>query len=97
MPADWVAALPDDERRRLRKRSQPTWVQPMLATLTDERFSRKGWIFEPKLDGERALAFCAGTRVRMLSRNKESLNGNYPELVDALAGQKDVVRERASR
>ncbi|HEV8353098.1 MAG TPA: non-homologous end-joining DNA ligase [bacterium] len=88
MPADWVRALPDDERRRLRKRSQPPWMQPMLATLTDERFSRRGWIFEPKLDGERALAFRAGTRVRMLSRNKQSLSGSYPELAEALAAQR---------
>jgi ATP-dependent DNA ligase len=31
----------------------------MLATLTKERFSRAGWLFEPKLDGERCLAFHA--------------------------------------
>jgi len=28
----------------------------MLATLTAERFSREGWLFEPKFDGERCLA-----------------------------------------
>jgi hypothetical protein len=32
----------------------------MLATLTDERFSREGWLFEPKWDGERCLAFRRG-------------------------------------
>jgi len=32
----------------------------MLATLTEERFSRQGWIYEPKYDGERMLAFKHG-------------------------------------
>ena len=32
------------------------WVAPMLATLTDEPFSQRGWLFEPKLDGVRCLA-----------------------------------------
>ncbi len=87
MPANWAQALPLEERRRLRRRAQPSWMEPMLATLTDERFSRTGWLFEPKLDGERCLTFRRGTRVRLLSRNQESLNGNYPELVEALAAQ----------
>jgi hypothetical protein len=40
-------ALPPSVKARLRKIAQPTWVAPMLATLTDERFSREGWLFEP--------------------------------------------------
>ena len=35
----------------------PAWVQPELATLTSDRFSDPGWIFERKLDGERCLVF----------------------------------------
>jgi len=57
----------------------------MLATLTDKRFSDPRWIFERKFDGERCLAFRDGNRVRLLSRKRQSLNGTYPELVDALA------------
>ena len=49
--------LPAEAKARLRELPQPTWVAPMLATLTDERFSREGWLFEPKWDGERCLAF----------------------------------------
>ena len=45
--------LPAEAKARLRKKSQPEWIAPMLATLTDERFSRQGWLFEPKWDGER--------------------------------------------
>ena len=32
--------LPAEVKARLRERAQPRWVAPMLATLTDERFSR---------------------------------------------------------
>ena len=35
----------------------------------------------------RCLAFRDGDRVRLLSRNRQPLNGTYPELVDALAAQ----------
>jgi bifunctional non-homologous end joining protein LigD len=66
----------------------PTWCSPTLATLTDDRFSDPDWIFERKLDGVRCLAFRDGGKVRLLSRNRQSLNGTYPEIVDALAAQK---------
>jgi DNA ligase D-like protein (predicted ligase) len=59
----------------------------MLATLTGEHFSRPGWIFECKFDGERCLAFKQGGTVRLLSRNNKELNGNYPELVEAIGRQ----------
>jgi bifunctional non-homologous end joining protein LigD len=66
----------------------PSWCSPTLATLTDKRFSDPKWIFERKLDGVRCLAFRDGRRVRLLSRNRQSLNGTYPEVVHALAAQK---------
>src|SRR6266404_6277929 len=44
--------LPSRVKARLVKRTQPKWVAPMLATLTDERFSREGWLFEPKWDAK---------------------------------------------
>jgi DNA ligase D-like protein (predicted ligase) len=59
----------------------------MLATLTQERFSREGWIFEPKLDGERCLAFKRGNEVRLMSRNRKIINNSYPELIDTLLAQ----------
>ena len=49
--------LPPGERGRLDECELPEWLAPMLATLTDERFSDPGWIFERKLDGERVLAW----------------------------------------
>jgi len=58
----------------------------MLATLTDERFSRAGWLFERKWDGERCLAFRNGHALQLFSRNGKRLNDKYPEI--ALAFQR---------
>jgi DNA ligase D-like protein (predicted ligase) len=60
----------------------------MLATLTYQRFSRKGWLFEPKLDGERCLAFCNARILRLLSRNRQRLNERYPEISAAIRSQR---------
>ena len=68
----------------LRYRAQPTWVPPMLATLTETLPSEGKWIYEPKLDGVRALIYVSGGTVRIYSRNRKPLNGAYPELVEAL-------------
>lgn len=76
--------LPEAARAGLKKTPQPAWVSPMLATLTKERFSREGWIYEPKLDGERCLGWRRGSSVSLLSRNKKELNDSYPELVTAI-------------
>jgi DNA ligase D-like protein (predicted ligase) len=65
--------------------SLPEWVEPMKAVLTEDRFSDPGWIFERKLDGIRCLAFKAGEQVRMLSRNKLSLNARFAQVAESLA------------
>jgi len=65
----------------------PDWMAPMLAVLTDERFSHPDWIFERKLDGERVLAFRDGDRLRLMTRNRNLVNDTYPELAEALADQ----------
>src|SRR4026208_488146 len=63
----------------------PEWVEPMAATLTQERFAGPEWIFEQKFDGIRLLAFKHGTDVRVLSRNKLHQNESYPEVVTSVA------------
>jgi len=60
------------------------WVEPMKAVLTEERFSDPGWVFERKLDGIRCLAFKDRDGVRMLSRNRLSLNERFPTVAAAL-------------
>lgn len=84
-----LKALPDEARDKLKKKDQPEWTSPMLATLTHERFSRDNWIFERKLDGERCLVFKKGKEVRLMSRNKKELNDQYPEIAEACKKQKE--------
>ena len=80
--------LPAEAKGRLRKASQPRWIAPMLATLTNERFSRAGWLFEPKWDGERCLAFRRGRDLSLFSRNRRSLTEKYPEITLAFQQQR---------
>src|SRR6266540_7265881 len=61
----------------------PEWLEPMAATLTQERFTGPEWIFERKFDGIRLLAFKQGPDVRLYSRNR--LPQNIPVLADAIA------------
>ena len=68
---------------------QPDWLDPELATLTQDRFSDPAWIYERKLDGERCLAFRSGGGVRLMTRNQKDDTSTYPELTQALAAQRD--------
>src|SRR5688500_8967487 len=69
----------------------PEWVEPMAATLTQERFTGPDWTFERKFDGIRLLAFKKGHDVSLLSRNR--LPQQLPEIADAVAGLpvRDVI------
>jgi bifunctional non-homologous end joining protein LigD len=67
----------------LASRVFPEWVEPMAATLTQERFSGPEWIFERKLDGIRLLAFKNGPAVNLFSRNR--LPQDIPAVADAMA------------
>lgn len=84
----WLDALDADEQALVREEDQPEWTSPMLATLTHEPFSDPDWLFERKLDGERALVFKDGDDVRLFTRNHKPINDTYPELVEALARQR---------
>ena len=62
----------------------PEWLEPMAATLTQERFAGPEWIFERKYDGIRLLAYKRGADVRLYSRNR--LPQNLPTVARAIAG-----------
>lgn len=79
-----LAALSAELRARLRPRPAPTWIAPMLATLRDTLPEEGRWLYEPKLDGVRCLAFVGSSGVHLLSRNRKSLDSAYPEIVAAL-------------
>ena len=80
-------SLSESDREKLKKVRQPREPDPMLATLTDDRFSHPDWIFERKLDGERALLIVKGSDAKMITRNQKDISGTYPEIVDAAADQ----------
>ena len=62
----------------------PDWLEPMAATLTQDRFSGGGeWLFERKFDGIRLLAYKQGDTVRLFSRNR--LPQHLPEVAAAVA------------
>jgi ATP-dependent DNA ligase len=65
--------------------SFPEWLEPMAATLTQERFVAPDWIFERKFDGIRLIAYKRGPDVRLFSRNRLLQNASYPSLVAAIA------------
>ena len=62
----------------------PDWLEPMAATLTQERFAGDDWLFERKFDGIRLLAYKRGAEVRLYSRNR--LPQDLPDLARAIAG-----------
>ena len=61
----------------------PDWMEPMAATLTQERFTGPEWIFERKFDGIRLIAFKRGDDVRLFSRNR--LPQNLPAIARTIA------------
>jgi ATP-dependent DNA ligase len=63
--------------------TMPDWLEPMAATLTQDRFSGGEWLFERKFDGIRLLAYKKGADVRLFSRNR--LPQHLPALAEAIA------------
>ena len=61
----------------------PDWLEPMAATLTQDRFGGDEWLFERKFDGIRLLAYKDGDDVRLFSRNR--LPQHLPEVAAAVA------------
>jgi bifunctional non-homologous end joining protein LigD len=67
--------------------AMPASLAPMLATTSEGSRFDADWLFEPKLDGYRALAFIRGHSVRLNSRRGLDLTELFPEIVSDLAGQ----------
>ncbi|MDE2448372.1 MAG: non-homologous end-joining DNA ligase [Gammaproteobacteria bacterium] len=63
----------------------PDTLAPMLAMTGDTARSDPDWVFEPKLDGYRVIAFVTGTAVRLQSRRGIDLTAQFPEIVAGLA------------
>ncbi|MGK2962076.1 MAG: ATP-dependent DNA ligase [Gemmatimonadaceae bacterium] len=57
---------------------------PMEAKTVESIPEGPGWLYEPKWDGFRCLAFRDGDEIRLQSKSGQPLERYFPELVDAL-------------
>ena len=62
----------------------PDWLEPMAATLTQERFTGDEWTFEQKFDGIRLIAYKNGDEVRLYSRLRNLQH--LPTIAKVIAG-----------
>lgn len=70
-----------------RVEAYPPKLKPMLASIADGAFDDPDWVFEPKLDGIRVLAFIKGSKVRLESRNGLDLSSQFPAICRQLQEQ----------
>ena len=62
------------------KRTMPTAITPMLASISEKPFDDPAWLFEIKWDGYRAVTFIADGDARLVSRNHNDLTARFSEL-----------------
>jgi bifunctional non-homologous end joining protein LigD len=61
----------------------PASLEPMYCSIGTE-IPGDGWMFEPKYDGIRVLAFATPTEVKLITRNGKDKAQQFPEIVAAL-------------
>jgi bifunctional non-homologous end joining protein LigD len=67
--------------------AMPTELRPMLADTEAAPRSNPEWLYEPKLDGYRVIAFVRDANVRLQSRRGIDLTAVFPEITADLALQ----------
>ncbi|HUP91878.1 MAG TPA: non-homologous end-joining DNA ligase [Solimonas sp.] len=67
----------------------PAKLAPMLAEIAEAPFNRPDWMWEPKLDGYRVLAFVGADGVSLRSRRGLELAPSFPRLCAELRQQAD--------
>jgi len=60
------------------------FIEPMLLLRTDSLPSGEQWLYEPRLDGYRAIGFRRNGDVSLRSRNNNDFNARYPAVVKVL-------------
>ncbi len=70
-----------------RRATQPDFVPPMLATMTDGAFDDDDWLFEVKWDGYRVEAVITDGKARIWTRNRVDAATYFPDL----AGRADWI------
>jgi bifunctional non-homologous end joining protein LigD len=67
--------------------AMPASLEPMHAGEGEAAFNHADWMWEPKLDGYRVLAFIDENGVKLRSRRGLDLSGDFPKLAAELAKQ----------
>jgi bifunctional non-homologous end joining protein LigD len=62
----------------------PQALSPMLALLRPNPPAGEEWVFEPKLDGFRTIAYLEPKRVTLRSRNETDMTGYFPAVASEL-------------
>src|SRR6185503_2225104 len=70
-----------------RPEAMPAKLEPMHAELAPAPFNKPDWIWEPKLDGYRILAFLHNGKVALRSRRGLELAATFPGVAAAIAEQ----------
>jgi bifunctional non-homologous end joining protein LigD len=65
----------------------PAKLEPMHAEIGPAAFNHPDWMWEPKLDGYRVLAFIEGKVVKLRSRRGLDLSPSFPRLTEELGRQ----------
>src|SRR5262249_47386089 len=65
----------------------PDSPEPMHAEIGPAAFNHPDWMWEPKLDGYRVIAFIDGAKVRLRSRRGHDLGETFPRIVEELGKQ----------
>lgn len=80
---------PDEQLRAprnasIKEKSMKKEYRPMLATLVDQPFDSKDWVYETKWDGFRLVAEVRRDSVRLFSRNGIEVTARYHSIAQAL-------------
>jgi bifunctional non-homologous end joining protein LigD len=67
--------------------AMPQKLEPMHAELAEAPFNKPDWMWEPKLDGYRILAFLRNGKVTLRSRRGLELAATFPAVAAAIAEQ----------
>ncbi len=78
-PKEWMIHRMDPPADAARE-PMPEHVKPMLARTGSLPADERGWVFEIKWDGVRALTYSTPGELRLESRNLNEITGQYPEL-----------------
>lgn len=78
----------EPHRDKLPVEKFPSKLTPMKAEHGEKPFDHPDWIFEPKLDGIRVIAYVDGPDVRIITRNGNDQTSQFPEIARHLREQR---------